>query len=75
MMAKNTTRVVFTCPVSLAQQLSEEAIKQGISKSRLITELLEFALASQNERIQFEMMQEMQKKIDQIWKWYLEQTD
>ena len=72
-MAKNTTRVVFTCPVELAQQLSEEAIRQGISKSRLITELLEFALISQTERKQFEMLQEMQKKINQIWSWYLEQ--
>ncbi len=72
---KHTTRVVFTCPVDLAQKLTEEAMRQGISKTRLIVEILQAAMGDETlAQAQLRMMREMEKKIDQIWKWYLEES-
>ncbi len=68
------TRIVFSCPTPLAQKLTEEAIRQGIPKSQLITELIELGLQALGDDIdQTSQLRQMEKKIDQIWKWYQEE--
>lgn len=48
-MADTKVRVTFSCDSELKEKLTEKSNAQGITRSQLIVELLEFALGAEDE--------------------------
>ena len=46
---KSSTRITFSCPNSLRDNLTKQAEKEGIPRSQLIVEILENALVTENQ--------------------------